>query len=568
MFKELVRPLALLSLPLLGILATYVVVRRPRKGYALSFAGVLVGLIILHLGNAVLYRPNLSLRANYFWQVAQSYGGWVAIFSGTALAITLHHKPLARWEKIVVAVIVTRMLMDLVWLATLQAQPDNACGLHPSGHPRLACGLTVQAGIIVTSVCVLLMLTLFLRASAIASGRHRVILRRYLGLVIACVLIAGALNHLLGYFNRVVFPSEIPVLLGVIVTTRMLLLLEEEESAQPAGRWREALVAWLALLVVAVIADIQWLGLSLPILTFSVLAIGVGAGAAWIAARLAVARPPATEVTTADPPPVAMDLPALAPPELLLTPPVDQPARDEPRLRIYLLGPMRVVRDGQLLSYTDEAGRMRKTLRLLADLAVMGKTGVSRDKLAEDLWPEEPNRARILTTYLSTLRHILEPQHRRGQSQYLVQKGERMFLQAGADLWVDVWAFDELANKAQRLAAAGDLVGAASCWDEAAALYDAEGLLPDGDFLPGVVDAGREHLHRQWQTGLRFLAHYHAGREAEGAHEQAAGYWQMLHADEPWDEEAYARLADYYRQTGQMGRLRALEQEWEQDAED
>ncbi len=100
MFKELVRPLALLSLPLLGVLATYVVVRRPRKGYALAFAGVLVGLIILHLGNTVLYQPNLSLRANYFWQVAQSYGGWVAILSGMALAITLHQKPLAPWEKV------------------------------------------------------------------------------------------------------------------------------------------------------------------------------------------------------------------------------------------------------------------------------------------------------------------------------------------------------------------------------------------------------------------------------------------------------------------------------------
>ncbi len=465
------------------------------------------------------------------------------------------------------AVIVTRMLVDLVWLATLQPQPDNACGLHPSGHPRLACGWTVQAGIVATSVCVLLMLTLFLRAGAIASGRYRVILRRYLGLAAACVLIAGALNHLLGYFNRVVFPSEVPVLLGVIVTTRMLLLLEEEESALPTGRWREALVGWLALLVVAVIADIQWLGLPLPILTFSVLAIGVGAGAAWIAARLAVAPPQVAEVTTPDPTPVAMDLPAPAPPELLLTPPVDQPARDEPRLRIYLLGPMRVVRDGQPLPHTDETRRMRKTLQLLAYLALMGKRGVSRQKVAEELWPEEPNRARILTTYLSTLRHILEPQHRRGQSQYVVQSGERIHLQAGA-LWVDVWAFDELAKKAGRLAAAGDLVGAASCWDEAVALYDAEGLLPDGDFLPGVVDAGREHLHQEWLTGLRFLARYHAGQEAEGAQEQAAGYWQMLHADEPWDQEAYAWLADYYRRTGQMGRLRALEQEWEQDAGD
>lgn len=247
-------------------------------------------------------------------------------------------------------------------------------------------------------------------------------------------------------------------------------------------------------------------------------------------------------------------------------PSLDRPLRVGLGLQIYLLGPMRVLLDGEPLPGANAARRMHKLLQLLAYLAIVGKRGVRTEKLAEDMWSEAPNRIRILSSYLSTLRHVLEPEHRRGQSRYLAQKGDRLYLKGGAAVWVDIWAFDELAHKARCLTVACDLAAAALCWQEAIALYDAEGLLPDSDFLPGVVDAKREHLRQLWLSGLRFLAHHHAEQQDAGAQERAAEYWQALHLGEPCDEDAYLWLVAYYRRTRQQGRLRSLERNWSQEA--
>lgn len=240
----------------------------------------------------------------------------------------------------------------------------------------------------------------------------------------------------------------------------------------------------------------------------------------------------------------------------------NRPASNEPGLKIYLFGPLRVLIDGEPLPQADAARRMRKVLQLLAYVALMGRRGVRREKLAEDLWPQEPNRTRILTSYVSTLRRVLEPHHQRGHSRYVAQKGERLYLEGGASLWVDVWTFIELAQKARRLAARCDLASAAGYWERAIALYDVEGLLPDGDFLPDVVEVMREDLRQQWLAGLRSLGRYYADQSSEEERLRASDFWQRLYAGEPQDDEAYEWLADHYLRTGQMRRLRSLEQMW------
>lgn len=245
----------------------------------------------------------------------------------------------------------------------------------------------------------------------------------------------------------------------------------------------------------------------------------------------------------------------------------NSPASNEPGLKIYLLGPLRVLMDGEPLPQAEAARRMRKVLQVLAYVALTGMRGVRREKLAEDLWPQEPNRTRILTSYLSTLRRVLEPHHQHGHSRYLVQKGERLYLEGGASLWVDVWAFIDLAQKARRLAARCDLAGAAGYWERAIALYDVEGLLPDSDFLPDLVEVMREDLRQQWLAGLRFLARYYADQSSEEERQQASDYWQRLYAGEPHDDETYEWLADHYLRTGQMRRLRILEQTWAHDVD-
>jgi DNA-binding SARP family transcriptional activator len=325
---------------------------------------------------------------------------------------------------------------------------------------------------------------------------------------------------------------------------RLFLALEEEETGVrfPEAGWR--VLAWLVLLIVAVILDLAWDWLSAPVWTLAVLAAGVAGGGAYLINLLA--RRPATvqEVTEPwDPTPAINDkLPQVKP------------------LQLYLLGPMRVVRDGEALPNTTEVWRSSKTRSLLALLVLRREAGVTQVELIDALWPPgaeldagaERSSLSALRSYLSTLRRVLDPDGPRGNDRFIWHEGERYILRSG-EVWVDVWEFEALTGEAEALLRQGREAEGLACWQQAVALYAPPGLLPDESYLPAsLIESARESLRQRWLAGLRCLA------RAEEIPTSAAALWETIHQAEPLDQEATLWLVEHYRGLGNANGLRVV----------
>ena len=463
MTTALVRPLALLCLPLLGALAIFVIARRPRQLYAWALAGILVGFFVFYAGDIILFQPNLLPEIGFLWQRIQIFAAWGAIFSAMVLALALHQTPLVGWEKASALVIIGRGIIDVLWIASINPYTEGGCASLATGHPQLYCGWASRPAIAATVVCILLLVLLFWRAAFVATGRFRKVLQRYLWLAILCAVSAGMVNNIAGFFHVLLPPSEIPTLLGAIVATRMVLILEQQEARLPSGHWSTALFVWLLLLVAAAVADTQWLALPAPVLTLLVLAGGGAVGAAWVLPQLGTAN----TVLSQDPP----DFPTRhstseqaaatsAPDPVLLADENTRPIMAS--LRVKLCGVMAVYRQDELLPNTTDVWRSHKARSLLALLALGGERGALDVDLVDALWPpddalsahEERKALSTLRSYVSTLRKVLEPDGPRGSERFIAREEGRYRL-VPDEIWVDIWAFEAEASRAQQFARQG-----------------------------------------------------------------------------------------------------------------
>lgn len=154
----------------------------------------------------------------------------------------------------------------------------------------------------------------------------------------------------------------------------------------------------------------------------------------------------------------------------------------------------------------------------------------TRDALADLLWPEAPpDRVRhYLSDLLYRLRQALGPN-------WLSVEAKRVALRVDADLWVDVWEFEQLARSNDPAAL-----------DRAVHLYA-------GDLLPEIYDdwvlAPRISLREKYLGCLLRL-----GQATEQGNQRAAAldyYHRLAHAD-PLREEAYCGLMP---SLASMGRL-------------
>jgi len=109
-------------------------------------------------------------------------------------------------------------------------------------------------------------------------------------------------------------------------------------------------------------------------------------------------------------------------------------------LRIFTLGRFEILRNGQPLEFSRKAPK--KTLALLKAIIACGGQNVREQLLLDFFWPDEEGDVadRSLTAALHRLRGLI------GDNDFVLQQGGKLSLDI-QQVWVDVWAFEQLASK-------------------------------------------------------------------------------------------------------------------------
>jgi DNA-binding SARP family transcriptional activator len=112
-------------------------------------------------------------------------------------------------------------------------------------------------------------------------------------------------------------------------------------------------------------------------------------------------------------------------------------------LKIFTLGRFELLKDGQPAQFNKKI--QKKPLLMLKALIALGGSNIDEERLTDILWPEADGDQAYsaLTTTISRLRRLL------GEKALEVQAG-RVSLDPRY-CWVDVWAFEDLAHKAEDL---------------------------------------------------------------------------------------------------------------------
>ena len=217
-------------------------------------------------------------------------------------------------------------------------------------------------------------------------------------------------------------------------------------------------------------------------------------------------------------------------------------------IRVRSLGTFAVLRDGHPVP--TSAWQSRKTRDLLKLL--VGRTGgLTRDALAEFLWPGQSGTGGRLSTVLSTLRSVLDPERRHPPDRYLVADRARVRLDR-ATVTVDADEFRAAALPALALARGGDVGGekAIAGLERAAAGYTGDYL--EGDDAPWATET-RIELRALADQVRRELARLllDAGRP-----DAAISWLVSLVADDPYDEASHRTLVGALSRAGRHGEAR------------
>jgi DNA-binding SARP family transcriptional activator len=207
------------------------------------------------------------------------------------------------------------------------------------------------------------------------------------------------------------------------------------------------------------------------------------------------------------------------------------PTAGGPRLRVELLGPVRVLLDGHPVDEPElRRGRIRT---LLALLAVAGP--VRRERLMDLMWPDHDPAAasRNLRVALSRLRRVVEATGLPGGAVLRVD-GDTVALAGPPLVGVDAAELDLLVAEAARARAAGDAAREADHLDRAARLWRGEPLTDLAwldDLAPEV-----EHVRRSLVDGTLRLGEL---RLAAGRTADALRCAERARRASPYDERAH-----------------------------
>ena len=211
-------------------------------------------------------------------------------------------------------------------------------------------------------------------------------------------------------------------------------------------------------------------------------------------------------------------------------------AKSTPRLKVRLLGPFEVWRDGERLG--PDAWDRPKTQALLKLLLCEPGRALAVDQLLDALYPDaDPDKVRFnLLGRISRLRKTLEPGLARGPaSRHVARAGKGAYrFVADASVWLDTQAFSEEAAR-------GDAAWQAEAWAEAIPSLERAVALYRGEFLQDDpyeewALPHRAHWRDAWISALERLARCHAQL---GDHAQALARWDQLLDAVPAREAAH-----------------------------
>jgi DNA-binding SARP family transcriptional activator len=200
-------------------------------------------------------------------------------------------------------------------------------------------------------------------------------------------------------------------------------------------------------------------------------------------------------------------------------------------LKVRVLGPMRLERDGDTVSHPDwRRERVRSLLALL-----VSNRRITREAAAAALWPDADTEAALgnLRVTLGYLHKVLEPDRASGDATWFVRAEGDVLVLADEGVGIDAWELDVLLDDAD----GAERAGAPSI---ALGHYEAALDLWQGDYLSDVYDdwAGPERD----RVRARFLAASVRAGElllGQGAVDRALRIGTRAVEAEPWSEPAH-----------------------------
>jgi ATP/maltotriose-dependent transcriptional regulator MalT/DNA-binding SARP family transcriptional activator len=217
---------------------------------------------------------------------------------------------------------------------------------------------------------------------------------------------------------------------------------------------------------------------------------------------------------------------------------------------ITTLGHFTVSRAGQAIPLVE--WQSRKARDLLKILAARRGRPITRDAVAEALWPEGDPRqlANRLSVALSTLRKVLDPGRLHPVDHFIEADSRSMALRI-EHVSLDVVAFLEAARAGIALVSRGDWDAAASKLRQAESLYTGD-FLEEDLYEDWAVDC-REEARSAAQEISRLLARAAVAHKDE---EDAIRYLRRLLERDPYDGDAWTALLGAHIRLRRYGEAR------------
>jgi DNA-binding SARP family transcriptional activator len=226
------------------------------------------------------------------------------------------------------------------------------------------------------------------------------------------------------------------------------------------------------------------------------------------------------------------------------------------RLELRVLGPaIELFRDGEAVDAPE--WRRERVRSVLAYLALHRPAG--RERVALELWPDLDAEAqsRNLRVTLTHLLRVLEPERAERDASFLVRvHGSGLALHAGAWIDVDVWRFDEAAERAVQADRDGRPPAALAAMREAVELWRVEpGELALHDWALPEVEARRVRVVRMAARAGELLL-------ARGEPDEARRLAEVALANDPWWEPAHRVVVAAHEAVGDRRAADAARRRW------